>query len=101
GISINLESLNDNHEPESAVAALVTYGKMIMPERDLSQTISRLKPMLNEPDLATKVDQAAQKSVVTEQPEMMKNNGKPFVKSNAMLAQVVGVIIGSPEFQRK
>ena len=57
--------------------------------------------MLNEPDLATKVEQAAQKSVVTEQPEMMMNNEKPFAKNNAMLAQVVGVIIGSPEFQRK
>ncbi|MCF2504741.1 DUF1800 domain-containing protein [Dyadobacter sp. CY107] len=101
GISINLARLNQNHEPESAEAALVTYSKMIMPERDLSQTITRLKPMLNEPDLATKVEQAAQKSVGTEQPEIMMNNEKPFAKNNAMLAQVVGVIIGSPEFQRK
>jgi len=67
GLSFDLAILNNDHEPESAQAALVTYCRIIMPERDLDQTIKRLAPMLNDP---------------TE-------------------ARVVGIIIGSPEYQRR
>ena len=124
GVNINLLALNDNHEPESAVSALETYSKLIMPERDLDKTIDRLKPMLNDPELQQKVADAAAKnnqnnqnnSVVmqngntTDNEKMKPGKGKkaienPVVKQQAgnstMLAQVVGVIIGSPEFQRK
>ncbi|MES3018494.1 MAG: DUF1800 domain-containing protein [Bacteroidota bacterium] len=125
GIRINLTALNKNREPESAEAALMTYGKMIMPERDLSQTIDRLRPMLNDPDLQKKVEAAASKNTVAQDKETMagetssmmdgskdekvaqasvkRNQGKvqTIAGSNTMLAQVVGVILGSPEFQRK
>lgn len=128
GIKINLASLNNNHEPESAEAALLTYSKLIMPERNLDETVKRLKPMLNDPDLVNKVETAAAKAAP---PQVMETNmtssdsgmmnqedkagakvanrgfGKKANKiataagNNTMLAQVVGVIIGSPEFQRK
>ena len=124
GISLNLPALNNNMEPESAEAALLTYSKLIIPERDLTQTIARLKPMLNDPNLQQKVAKAAEKSnadkknnninsmnMQMEKPDKFKlGNGKkanenPVIKQQAgnvtMLAQVVGVIIGSPEFQRK
>ncbi|MGY4383710.1 uncharacterized protein (DUF1800 family) [Pedobacter sp. UYP24] len=117
GIKINLLALNNNHEPESSEAALSTYSKLVMPERDLTKTIERLKPMLNDPELTAKVAKAAEKSPVL-QPAMQQREGdnmmsdegtepkkiKPVsvaVVNNNMLAQVVGVIIGSPEFQRK
>lgn len=54
GIKINLAALNNNREPESAEAALKVYCKLIMPERDVEETVKRLKPMLNDPDLAAK-----------------------------------------------
>lgn len=121
GVKINLAALNDNHEPESAEVALVTYGKLMMPERDLESTVKRLKPMLNDPDLVVKVQNAAAKAppaqpentMVSEGDMMMgtnpkrenpKRNTNPVQNQNGnttMLAQVVGVIIGSPEFQRK
>ena len=124
GIGINLAALNRNREPESAEAALITYARLIMPERDLSQTIERLRPMLNDPQLHQKIEDSAEKNVapqekafIEEDPLMMSTvNGKAGVKgafgknqarlqiaagSNTMLAQVVGVILGSPEFQRK
>jgi uncharacterized protein (DUF1800 family) len=125
GIRVNLSALNKNREPESSEAALMTYGRMIMPERDLSQTIERLRPMLNDPDLQKKIEEAASKNAVPqEKGTMMEEDAammdaakeKPAVKaslrgnqnkiqtatgSNTMLAQVVGVILGSPEFQRK
>jgi uncharacterized protein (DUF1800 family) len=93
GVKVDLSALNNNHEPESTEAALLTYSKMIMPERNLTETIKRLKPMLNDPELVAKVEKAAEKNPVLSAQSI---NG-----SNTMLAQVVGVIIGSPEFQRK
>ena len=74
GVKIDLSALNGNREPESAEAALLTYGKLIMPERALGESVERLKPLLNAPELLVKMDKAA---------------------------AVVGLIIGSPEFQRK
>lgn len=115
GIKFNLASLNNNHEPESAEAALATYGKIIMPERNLEETLKRLKPMLNDPQLVDKVAKAAEKTPVPQQTAMSaqktevagsESDKAVVVKAqtnvnNSMLAQVVGVIIGSPEFQRK
>lgn len=128
GVKINLAKLNQNREPESAEAALLTYSKLIMPERNLDETLRRLTPMLNDPKLLNKVEEAAQKaspamemnSMMNEDAVIMDENKieKPAAKSykngsknkmanqnsngtNLMLAQVVGVIIGSPEFQRK
>lgn len=55
GIKIDLLALNKSHEPESAEAALVTYSKIIMPERDIIQTIKRLTPLLHDPELEKKL----------------------------------------------
>jgi uncharacterized protein (DUF1800 family) len=81
GVKIDLLALNNGHEPESASAALYTYGKIILPERDLAATMQRVEPLLNDRGLAQRVDSTA--------------NEVP------MLAQAVGIIIGSPEFQRR
>jgi len=123
GITFNLAAMNNNHEPESAEAALLIYSKLIMPERKLEETIARLKPMLNDPNLENNVAKAAEKTAPPQQMNTMANedanmmeeganklkgkkalvNAAPQQKAgaNTMLAQVVGVIIGSPEFQRK
>jgi uncharacterized protein (DUF1800 family) len=117
GVKVNLASMNKNREPESSQAALQTYSKLIMPERDLGKTIERLSPMLNDPDLQKKIEEAAK----TAKPQQGNGNESPMdslateklnkVRAKAqaantaaasqMLAQVVGVILGSPEFQRK
>jgi len=133
GVNFNLLSLNDNHEPESAEAALTTYCKLLMPERNLDETIKRLIPLINDPEIHKKIDDAAGKStpasttmVTTEtmnNDEMMMTGGnKKILKekigkkkvqdytiqqlqvnagNKSMLAQVTGIIVGSPEFQRR
>jgi len=128
GVTVNLAALNDHHEPESPQAALMTYSKLVMPERDLDKTIKQLSPLLTVPDVAVKVNDAVTKTPiasntpppatfsgmdavsggeeltkkkdavpppkVTASAQNTKNNG-------SMLAQVVGIIIGSPEYQRR
>ncbi len=126
GVSFNLLALNHQHEPESAEAALSSFSKLLMPERKLDATVKRLTPLLNDPDLVKKVDAAADKNAVPQQPaaietknasmrsgeqnEMFDPVKKPGKKTaalsvaagnNSMLSQVVGIIIGSPEFQRR
>lgn len=123
GIKVDLSSLNNHHEPESAEAALITYSKIIMPERDLTETIKRLTPMLQDPNLTKKVEDASNKTapIAPLNPASQKMVFKDDVKktgdknsmaetytamqsrpnNNSMLSQVVGVIIGSPEFQRR
>lgn len=91
GTKLDLLALNNNHEPESAVSALQTYSKILLPERDLDHTIRRLTPLLNDPDLPGKIDKAANPdSTRTMHPQ-----------GEYGLSQVVGIIIGSPEFQRR
>ncbi len=111
GITFDLIALNNRHEPESAEAALLTYSKLFMPERNLDQTIKRLTPLLNDPDLIKKVDEAAAKTTVApvagndaamNDGMMERKTAEKAVKPNAsMLSQVVGIIIGSPEYQRR
>lgn len=117
GVNTDLLRLNNYHEPESPSAALVTYGKLIMPERDLTETIKRLTPLLTQPALEQKLDAATGKMPVKSEStknedemveDAMKENERPLKENKKadmdtgnMLAQVVGIIIGSPEFQRK
>jgi uncharacterized protein (DUF1800 family) len=126
GVRLNLLALNKNREPESSESALDTYGKLILPERDLEKTISRLIPMLNDPELVKKLEKAALLNEAQQPKPIMVNEdiqqmndgtepkgsrtmsgnrsnsqGQALNTGNLMLAQVVGVILGSPEFQRK
>jgi uncharacterized protein (DUF1800 family) len=129
GISFNLAALNNYREPESAEAALVAYSRLFMPERKLDETIKRLSPLLHDPALEEKVDEAAGKAVTPQQAHINENEDtmmhedmkekKLGVKggkrkglndydairggkaNNPMLSQVAGIIIGSPEFQRR
>lgn len=127
GVRVDLAALNNHHEPESPQAALTIYSKLIMPERNLDQAIKQLTPMLSDPNLAKKVSAAADKAAPAKtadvqdmnaggQDMMMasadaprknrqgggfRNGGQMAQGNNSMLSQVVGVIIGSPEFQRR
>jgi uncharacterized protein (DUF1800 family) len=127
GIKIDLAALNNHHEPESPEAALLTYSKLVMPERNVDATVKQLTPMLNDPNLIKKVSDAADKAAPAAQPDMTggqdmmmantagkqprdgkKNFGKNGYQAmqnaqgnNSMLSQVVGIIVGSPEFQRR
>jgi uncharacterized protein (DUF1800 family) len=128
GVSVNLPVINQGHEPESREQALRTYAALLMPGRDLSATLKLLGPMVTDPNLVKKVDQAAPpekaKTVKKGDPdEEMIYGGSEMsapartVKVRGLLGdepkqpvdrrpptpleQVVGVILGSPEFQRR
>jgi len=124
GVKMDLLSLNSNHEPESADQALELYSKFLLPERDNAANIKRLSTLVRDENVVDKINQAAEKTNPTSSGEMMDtdmmdNRGKranekavlskkskPYTMptatgNNSMVAQVTGIIIGSPEFQRK
>ncbi|WPU96808.1 DUF1800 domain-containing protein [Mucilaginibacter sabulilitoris] len=126
GVKVDLVALNNHHEPESAQAALTTYSKLIMPGRKLDETIKRLSPLLTDPNLMQKVDEASSNKLYVKvgQPASMtmtsldkaiadskmnlkgkRSNNLMAMQNatgnNSMLGQVVGIIIGSPEYQRR
>lgn len=105
GVQVDLLALNKGHEPESAEAALLVYGRILLPERDLAATEKRLTPMLNDKGLAQKVSMASANAAPVDDAAGRTGNDvamtETSVNDNSMLAQAVGIIIGSPEFQRR
>ena len=106
GVKYDALQLNKNHEPESASEALAIYCDVLIPQRDHRETIKRLSPLLNEPDLEKKVKQAAEEHATN---EMAVNNEEISTSTVPLhstvreynLHQVIGIILGSPEFQRR
>jgi uncharacterized protein (DUF1800 family) len=127
GVAVDLAALNGGREPESREQALHTYAGLLMPERDLAEVEKVLKPMVSAPDLARRVDEAtptdeaAAKAgggiggmaamAAAEDEEEMIFGDRPVERRPAPprahlaeptpVEQVVGVILGSPEFQRR
>ncbi|HKZ36683.1 MAG TPA: DUF1800 domain-containing protein [Chryseolinea sp.] len=117
GITFDLLALNKNHEPESAEDALITYSKILMDERNLDETIKRLTPFLNDPTLYQKVSEAAgrmEKSATMEMgsskavmdslsndSDIIEKEERVPQKETYRLSQVIGILLGSPEFQRR
>jgi hypothetical protein len=124
GVAMNLLALNNNHEPESVDDALQAYSAILLPERNQKENISRLTNLVRDEALQSKLEKAlASTQTPTGMEEdksgagdMMddamvpqmgkgKGNGKnmpaPAMAAAGQVAHVVGIIIGSPEFQRK
>jgi hypothetical protein len=104
GSKVDLLKLNNDHEPENAEAALRTYARLLMPERDMEPTIKRLLPLLTDPALQQKILKSSSDTKSDDLMELddlfLEENDKSKSEMNS-LAQVVGIIIGSPEFQRR
>ncbi|MBL0882041.1 MAG: hypothetical protein IBJ16_01610 [Chitinophagaceae bacterium] len=108
GIRVNLLALNNNHEPESADEALRAFSKILLPERDNEENIKRLTAMVRDANVEQKIAVAADKTknnTDEEGEEETRGQGsrdkEDIKKEVTSMAQVVGIIIGSPEFQRK
>ncbi|WP_438945565.1 DUF1800 domain-containing protein [Sediminibacterium sp.] len=91
GVRMDLAALNNYHEPESAIDALTVYSNLLLPQRDHTANIKRLIPLANDEAVEEKINKAAG----AEEKLVLEKGNK------TLLSQVVGIIIGSPEFQRK
>lgn len=122
GVAVNLLALNNNHEPESIEDALKTYSAILLPGRNQTDNINRLTSLVRDEALQSRLDKAlasTQSASTTQEdmtggadmmgeemaPKMGKGKEKkmPAMETgvSGQVAHVVGIIIGSPEFQRK
>ncbi|HEX9940816.1 MAG TPA: DUF1800 domain-containing protein [Thermoanaerobaculia bacterium] len=127
GVDLDLPALNRGREPESREEALRVYAGLLLPGRDLASALKLLGPMVSDPSLAKKVDQAAPRDANRKDKDADPDEALVYgdVEMGAPrsikvrdrlgdappepvdrrpptpLEQVVGVILGSPEFQRR
>ncbi len=106
GVHHDLAALNDHREPESLLDALETYATLLMPERDLTETVSLLEPLVATPELAARVGEATPEvegdldEIADTDLSDPRGGTRPILSERTPITQVVGVILGSPEFQR-
>lgn len=106
GIKVDLLKLNDYHEPEDAIAALKTYANILMPGRNHEKTYQRLLPLLNDVKVAQKLGNKIGDEKKSNDDSMLEDAEieseiSSFKSDKNMLEHVVGIILGSPDFQRK
>ncbi|MEM1202439.1 MAG: DUF1800 domain-containing protein [Acidobacteriota bacterium] len=125
GLRLDHGALDGHREPASLEEALETYVPLLLPERDPKSIVPKLLPVIRDPELATKVQQlapAADTAVADDglwgedddwsplqEPQGRRWRGRrwdrrpppPTQVDDRPVAHVVGVILGSPEFQRR
>jgi uncharacterized protein (DUF1800 family) len=102
GIDLNLPALHDGPEPESSEAALRIYAEILLPGRNLGPALKLLAPMVSDPALPERIAQAAPRPNAED--VAAANASAPPRRRPAEpteIQQVVGLILGSPEFQRR
>jgi uncharacterized protein (DUF1800 family) len=100
GFKTNLLALNQNHEPESVEEALQIYTKLLLPVTNQKENSERIMSIVRAQNIDQKIASATKDTggMQDMQKETMAQMNNTPLKS---MAQVVGVIIGSPAFQRK
>jgi uncharacterized protein (DUF1800 family) len=109
GVRVDLASLANGREPESTDAALETYAALLMPGRDAARATAPLVALAREPAVAGRVAREAETSKTDADATMSDDETRPAAPPRAdaapsrpaPLAHVVGILLGSPEFQRR
>jgi uncharacterized protein (DUF1800 family) len=102
GLSYDPEKLMQNQEPESPQDAVVKFGKSLFPERNIQSTIARLTPLVDDPEFSKKINNANQSDTYHHEDEdFVRQEDMNLLSVNSKITHVLGMLIGSPEFQRK
>jgi hypothetical protein len=93
---------------------LITYSNLLLPERNIEETVKRLTPLLNAQNLDQKINEAAGSAASDSTMRMVTTDslgGEALMLMNPLtqttgqskyrLSQVIGILLGSPEFQRR
>jgi uncharacterized protein (DUF1800 family) len=111
GARFDLLALNGYREPETVEDALATYVPLLLPERDAAETTALLLPMATDSGLEDKLNASTtdESADEMERPDNLAglddrrppDHERTASTNPASLARTVGVILGSPDFQRR
>ncbi len=104
GVRMDPEGLLHGREPESLDAALTTCLEVMVPERSYAATVSAVRPLLGREDLAATLEQRVGEADPNPPDDLLIPDDEVIDDPDATLstlAHVVGLILGSPEFQRR
>jgi len=109
GVLVDLDRLTGGREPESRAAALEALWAQLVPGRPLAAAAESLAEMVESRGLAGRLAAAAPAPpapdpLPDDDPAPRRRRSRPRhgdAPEPDPLAQVVGVILGSPEFQRR
>jgi uncharacterized protein (DUF1800 family) len=101
GVAVDLGALDGGREPESPEHALAVYAALVLPERDSKSTVERLAPLVRDPELGGRVERAAATATVGDEIASDEPAVAAVPASGMGVENVVGLILGSPEFQRR
>jgi uncharacterized protein (DUF1800 family) len=110
GLKMDSTILYVNHEPESLNAAIKGVSSSILPESTNEKNIDRVFTLITENEVHAKIEKEAIKTNKNERMGEDNNQGmnqgmnleQMNVKDKTnKLTQIVGLLIGSPEFQKR
>ena len=113
GVRFDLTALAGARPAGSPEAALLTYGGLLLPERELATVFASLVPLVRDEGLSHRLDAEARPvpSGMDMSEQRLGRWENPFpdyrrdaslrVADDSLRARVAGVLLGSPEFQRR
>ncbi len=103
GVKVNPLKMLHNHEPESLEDALNKIFAKLLPTLDSDASIEKLLAVANTPEFENKIKEKAIKKDQSEMEVDQESNttNTTMEDNNKTLAQALGIIIGSPNFQRR
>jgi uncharacterized protein (DUF1800 family) len=100
-----LPDFRDQREPESAETALEVFAGFLLPERELEETLRALRPLVTRPDVAREIRSRAEQIDEPLPDSLRIDDGSDAARdgdgSPVTVSHIIGLIIGSPEFQRR
>ena len=101
GIEPDLGSLASGAAPATAPEALGVYGEALLPGRDLGPTADVMEEMVLAQDVAARVESAADEAAGASGAARPRPRPRQTSRRGYTPATVVGILLGSPAFQRQ
>lgn len=118
GIKMDAALINNNYEPESINAAIQSLSELLLPEVNSEKNFNRVLKLVSGNELTNRLDVHAlnQKKINTNSNMLTLDNTIEYTMdsskeknlqkmntsvTNDKLTQIVGLLLGSPEFQKR
>ncbi|GMU55548.1 MAG: hypothetical protein AMXMBFR33_46940 [Candidatus Xenobia bacterium] len=103
GARVDLSELRPGRSPRTVEEALSAYARCVLPGRDVKGTVEQLMPAALDPEFARRVTEAAtaRGGSAKAYPQAQPSTRQKVELTPESTANVVGILLGSPEFQRR